>query len=123
MAARSTPELDVIRVPGVDRLAEGEARKVLFTRPGEEVPGELLLCRVAGRLHALDTLCPHEGGRLVEGPLEEGRLAVCPLHLYKFDPRDGRSVGVECEAARTYPVREVRGTAEIVVGGSRDGTR
>jgi nitrite reductase/ring-hydroxylating ferredoxin subunit len=119
MDARSDTDLDVIRVPGVDRLAEGEARKVLFPRPGEDAPGELILCRVGGKLHALDSLCPHEGGRLVEGPLEEGRFAVCPLHLYKFDPRDGRAVGVECEAARVYPVREVRGTAEIAVGGAR----
>jgi nitrite reductase/ring-hydroxylating ferredoxin subunit len=123
MDARSAPDLTVIQVPGVDRLSEGEARKVLFPRAGEEGTGELLLCRIAGRLYALDSVCPHEGGRLAEGPLEQGRLAVCPLHLYKFDPRDGRALDVECARARTYVVREVAGVAEIVVGRSGGGAR
>lgn len=81
---------------------------------------ELLLCRVRGRLHALDTLCPHEGGRLAEGPLVEGRYAFCPLHLYKFDPRDGRAVEVDCAPARTLPVREVDGVAEVRVDGASE---
>ena len=104
-------------VPGVGRLAEGEGRKVHLPRPGGGPPVEVLLCRVGGRLHALDPRCPHEGGRLAEGPLAEGRLAVCPLHLYKFDPQDGRSVEVECEPVRVYPVSEVDGVAEVFLEG------
>ena len=62
----------------------------------------MILCRVEGRLHALDALCPHEGGRIVPGPLVEGKYALCPLHNYKFDPRTGKAVDVSCKAARTY---------------------
>ncbi len=123
MDARSASDLDVIRVPGVDRLPEGEARLVLFPRHGDGPPGELVLCRVGGRLFALGSECPHEGGRIAEGPLEGGRFAVCPLHQYKFDPRDGEAVEVECGPARTYPVRETGGTAEIRVGGVQGGAR
>ena len=72
-----------------------------------------MLVRLDGTLHALDSLCPHEGGRIAEGPLWEGRFAYCPLHLYRFDPRTGASVDVECTPATRYPVREVGGVAEI----------
>lgn len=103
-----------VRIPGVARLAEGEARKILV--PSERAgapPREIVLVRLEGRLFALDSLCPHEGGRIAEGPLWEGRYVSCPLHLYRFDPRTGEAVDVECERARTYPAREVNGVAEI----------
>lgn len=103
-----------VRVPGVARLPEGEARKILVPaeHPGAP-PLELLLVRTEGKLFALDTLCPHEGGRIGEGPLWEGGCVVCPLHLYRFDPRTGQALEVECAPATTYPVREVDGVAEL----------
>jgi nitrite reductase/ring-hydroxylating ferredoxin subunit len=109
-----------VRVPGVARLPEGEARKVLV--PAERAgapPLEILLVRLEGRLHALDSLCPHEGGRLAEGPLWEGGAVHCPLHLYRFDPRTGAALEVECAPARRYPVREVDGVAELELPSSR----
>jgi nitrite reductase/ring-hydroxylating ferredoxin subunit len=101
-----------MRVTGTAKLPEGEARTVDV---GDPLAGgrQVLLCRVGGELFALDTLCPHEGGRLSPGPLVEGRLATCPLHNYKFDPRTGRSVGAPCRAARTYRVRERDGDCEL----------
>jgi nitrite reductase (NADH) small subunit len=104
-----------VRIPGVARLAEGEARKVIVPPAPSDpsgAPQEILLARLDGRLHALDTLCPHEGGRFGEGPLWDG-CVVCPLHLYRFDPRTGAAQDVECEPARVFPVREVDGVAEL----------
>ncbi len=107
-------ESDPLRVPGVDRLAEGHAKKIRFDVDGDDDrSGELVLCRVDGELYALDTLCPHEGGRISEGPLMERRYTLCPLHLYRFDPRDGAAVGIECPPARTYRVEE-RGTQAVI---------
>ena len=103
-----------VRVPGVARLAEGEARKILVpAEHPDRPPHEILLVRLEGRLYALDSLCPHEGGRLAEGPLWDDGLVCCPLHLYRFDPRTGEAVDVDCDPARTYPVREVDGAAEL----------
>lgn len=101
-----------VLIPGTDRLAEGEARKVDV---GDPAAGgvQVLLCRVDGRVHALDTVCPHEGGRLQPGPLVDGRLATCPLHSYRFDPASGRAVGVTCRPARTYRVVERKGACEL----------
>lgn len=103
-----------VRIPGVARLPEGEARKVLVpaATPGAP-PLELLLVRREGRLFALDSRCPHEGGRLSEGPLWDGGTVCCPLHLYRFEPSTGAAVEVECEPVRTYPVTERDGVAEL----------
>jgi nitrite reductase/ring-hydroxylating ferredoxin subunit len=99
-----------VRLPGAASVAEGTGRKVRIPREGAP-PLEILICRVAGRLRALDTLCPHEGGRLNEGPLAEGRHAVCPLHLFHFDPKDGSCVDVDCAPAKVYRIEEDGGDA------------
>jgi len=104
-----------VLVPGTDRIPEGEARKVDV---GDPLAGgmQVILCRVGGELFALDALCPHnQGGRIQPGPLAEGRYASCPLHGYRFDPRNGQAVGVACRAARRLRVRERGDSAELFV--------
>ena len=99
-------------VPGSAGLLEGPARTVDVGDPLAD-GRQLVLCRVEGRVYALDATCPHEGGRIAPGPLAEGRYAVCPLHGYRFDPRDGRAVGVACRPARTYRADERDGAIEV----------
>lgn len=101
-------------IRGTGKLAEGHARKVDL---GDVLAGgkAVLLCRVDGELHALDTRCPHEGGRLIEGPLVDGKLALCPLHNYTFDPKSGAVVRGSCPKATRYRVREKAGDAEVWV--------
>ncbi len=101
-----------VMVPGADKLLEGEARKVDI---GDTLAGgtQILLSRVEGKVYALDSACPHEGGRIVPGPLTDGCQAVCPLHNYRFDVRDGKAVGVACRSARTYRVVEKNGELEV----------
>ena len=100
-------------VKGTGKLPEGQSKKVEF---GDILAGtgkQIVLCRVEGELYAIDTLCPHEGGRIMDGPLVEGKLAMCPLHNYKFDPRTGQSVEVTCKSATRYRVVETNGDAEL----------
>ena len=78
----------------------------LLCRACSPGPPQFLLCRVEGEVHAITTECPHAGGRIVEGPMKDGRFAVCPLHQYAFDPRTGRPEGDLCSKAQTYRVRE-----------------
>lgn len=101
-----------IVIQGTGRLSEGQSKKVDL---GDPLAGgtQVVLCRVGGELFALDVLCPHEGGRIVDGPLAEGKYAVCPLHNYRFDPKSGAAVGVACRSAKRYRVRESGGDAEI----------
>src|SRR5215469_662921 len=50
----------------------------------------LCVTNVGGTVCVLDGTCPHEGGPLAEGTIEDG-LVVCPWHGYAFDPRTGAS--------------------------------
>ena len=104
-----------MRIPGASRLAEGWSKKILVPALDGEAPAEIVLCRLGGRLYAVDSLCPHAGGRIADGPLHGEGWLLCPLHHYKFDPRDGHSIEIECDPATTYPVREVDGEAEVVL--------
>jgi nitrite reductase (NADH) small subunit len=70
--------------------------------PVKELPGagqirgvtvggrELCVANVNGRIAVLDGVCPHEGGPLGEGSIEDGRV-VCPWHAYAFDPVTGEA--------------------------------
>ena len=99
-------------IAGTSKLGEGQSRKIDL---GDPLAGgrQVVLCRVDGELFALDALCPHEGGRISDGPLLEGRFALCPLHNYKFDPKTGRAVDRACKDARRYKVREKNGDAVL----------
>lgn len=48
----------------------------------------LCVANVDGKISVLDGTCPHEGGPLGEGIIEEGRV-VCPWHAYAFDVTTG----------------------------------
>jgi nitrite reductase (NADH) small subunit len=48
----------------------------------------LCLANVNGTIAVLDGTCPHEGGPLGEGSIENGRV-VCPWHAFAFDVRSG----------------------------------
>lgn len=50
----------------------------------------LCVANVGGSICVLDGVCPHEGGPLGEGTIEEGRV-VCPWHGYAFDVRTGEA--------------------------------
>ena len=99
-----------IAIPGAADLGPGEGRTV---QVGNLLEGgtQILICRLMdGSVHALDTDCPHaEGGRLMAGPLAEGKFAVCPLHAFQFDPRNGAVERGTCRAARTFRISEADG--------------
>ena len=101
-----------ILIKGTGKLPEGHAKKVDL---GDPLAGgrQAVLCRVDGVLCAIDALCPHEGGRISDGPLHDGRFAMCPLHNYRFDPKNGKPVERDCKNARTYRVREKNGDCEL----------
>ena len=50
----------------------------------------LCVANVEGAICVLDGTCPHEGGPLGEGTIENGRV-VCPWHAYAFDVRTGEA--------------------------------
>lgn len=100
-------------ISGVDRLKEGCAWSLFLSRGEGQAVIEIILCRVNGLLSALDSECPHAGGRIQAGELIEGRYARCPLHWFDFNPPDGRCVNVDCPPADTYRVEERDGIAMV----------
>jgi nitrite reductase/ring-hydroxylating ferredoxin subunit len=64
-----------------------------------------------GKYAALDNNCPHQGGPLGEGSIENGLLR-CPWHDWDFDPLTGKTPGYD-DGAATYPV-EVRADGVFV---------
>lgn len=52
----------------------------------------LCVANIDGSICVMDGTCPHEGGPLGEGSIEDGRV-VCPWHGYAFDVHTGEADG------------------------------
>ena len=63
------------------------------------------LTRCGGRLGALENRCPHQGGPVGEGSIENGWLR-CPWHGYDYDPLTGRPPEGFTDAVAAYAVEE-----------------
>lgn len=85
------------RVASIDEVAEGERLLV-------EVRGKAVaIFRFSGELFAVDDTCPHKGGSLHEGKLEDG-IVSCPWHEWQFDLRTGICPINPLSKIETYPV-------------------
>ena len=87
------------RVEPVDVPDDGRVRSVVVG--GRTVA----LARCGARLGALDNRCPHQGGPLGEGSIENGWLR-CPWHGYDYDPISGAPPEGFSDGVPTYPVQE-----------------
>ena len=84
----------------LDELEEGRVKPVTC--------GLQTVCMThhKGRYAALDNRCPHQGGPLGEGSIENGLLR-CPWHGWDYDPLTGKPPGGYDDGVETYPV-EIR---------------
>lgn len=80
-------------------LPEGRVTTVTAEHVG------ICLTHHKGKLCALDNRCPHQGGPLGEGSIENGLLR-CPWHGWDFDPHTGQSPGGHDDSIVTFPVEE-----------------
>jgi pyruvate oxidase len=63
------------------------------------------LARCGSRLGALDNRCPHQGGPLGEGSIENGWLR-CPWHGYDYDPLSGQPPQGFSDGVTAFTVEE-----------------
>jgi 3-phenylpropionate/trans-cinnamate dioxygenase ferredoxin component len=104
-----------VKVAEITEIAAGEKKKVILD--GKEI----LLANVEGTYYAISDKCPHMGGSLSEGILED-YIITCPRHGSKFDVRTGKEVhgakilflNINVKDDRSYPVK-VEGT-DILIG-------
>ncbi|SEL71272.1 Acetolactate synthase large subunit [Aquimarina amphilecti] len=82
-----------------DRLPEGRVQTVTAGHQG------VCLTHYNGKFSALDNKCPHQGGPLGEGSIENGLLR-CPWHGWDFDPCTGLPPGGYDDGVTTFEVKE-----------------
>jgi thiamine pyrophosphate-dependent acetolactate synthase large subunit-like protein/nitrite reductase/ring-hydroxylating ferredoxin subunit len=108
-----TDKLDWISVGHDTDLPEGRVKTVTArTTP-------ICLSHFDGQWAAMDNYCPHQGGPLGEGSIEQGVGGKCwircPWHGWDFDPLTGKPPGGhEDSGQKLYPV-EIR-DGEIFIG-------
>lgn len=74
---------------------------------------ELALFNAAGRIFAIDNLCPHAGAPLAEGSMA-GTTITCPWHAAEFDLTTGNVLSPPAvEDVGSYPVFVTNGTVEV----------
>ncbi len=57
----------------------------------------------AGKVFAVDGICPHKGGMIADGMLSEESV-VCPYHAFKYDATTGECDQQGTCAIETFPV-------------------
>ncbi len=87
------------RVDPVDVPDDGRVRAVVVN--GHSVA----LTRCEGRFGALENRCPHQGGPVGEGSIENGWLR-CPWHGYDYNPLTGRPPEGFSDAVTAYDVEQ-----------------
>lgn len=88
----------------VARLAELSDSAATLKRVGEK---SVVLVRIAGEVFAVDPVCPHWKGPIVQGKVSATRLEIeCPWHRFRFDLRTGACVASNLRPPLpVYPVR------------------
>lgn len=80
---------------------EAEVKEGAMT-PAQLEGRYILLYRERGRVHALESTCPHFGGPLNEGEAQDG-IVTCPWHGSQFRLIDG----AVCRGPATFPVPQL----------------
>lgn len=64
------------------------------------------LFNLEGNIFAIEDVCTHDGGPLVEGEVTNGCEVVCPRHGARFDIKTGEALSFPAfEATNTYEVK------------------
>jgi 3-phenylpropionate/trans-cinnamate dioxygenase ferredoxin subunit len=72
------------------------------------------LFNLEGAIYAIEDVCTHDGGPLVEGTVVDGCQVQCPRHGARFDIRTGAAVRFPAfEPTQTYAVRVEDGAVWI----------
>lgn len=92
---------------GIDLLAEAsQGKEMVAARIGGK---HLVLALHNDQWHGFQKNCPHAGGDLFTGWVNDEGCIVCPLHRYTFDIRTGFNASGQGFYLPAYPVKEDRG--------------
>ncbi len=91
-------ELQWHKVADKDDLKDGHVKTVIA---GHQ---PVCLTHYEDEYHALDNHCPHQGGPLGEGLIDERGYVICPWHGYEYSAVDGTPPPGSDDDVATYPV-------------------
>lgn len=96
-----------VDVEAVDALPPGG-------RAVADVDGVMVaVFNVDGRFHAIEDICPHDGGELASGCLE-GEEIECPRHGARFNVRTGKVLCPPAyEDVAVFPTRVVNDVVQV----------
>ena len=66
---------------------------------------DIALFKVGDKVHAIYAICPHQGGPLAEGGLDD-KTVTCPWHGWEFDVTTGTCIVNESVKQPTFPIKE-----------------
>ena len=97
---------NLFKVATVDELKPGQSKMV-------DLDGdEIALFNVNGEFFAINNICPHRGGSLVDGSVESG-IVTCPLHGWQFNVKDGQNALMPGPNVSCYKVKVEEGNVFI----------
>jgi nitrite reductase/ring-hydroxylating ferredoxin subunit len=74
----------------------------------------LALFNVDGSFYAIDNTCPHRGGPLGDGQLEDA-IVTCPWHGHRYDVRTGANQRTAALNVACFPVTVEAGAVYVDV--------
>jgi 3-phenylpropionate/trans-cinnamate dioxygenase ferredoxin subunit len=80
----ANPESSFIKVADTSEIPAGKMKMVKIKDE------EILIVNVDNKFYAVSNPCPHKGGDLSKGTLED-KIITCPLHGSKFDVTTGKN--------------------------------
>jgi 3-phenylpropionate/trans-cinnamate dioxygenase ferredoxin subunit len=91
---------DFIQVAKVGDIPAGTSKLIEI----EDV--RIALFNLDGEFYAIEDVCTHDGGPLVEGTIVNGHQVQCPRHGARFDIRTGAALSMPAfEPTPSYEVR------------------
>jgi 3-phenylpropionate/trans-cinnamate dioxygenase ferredoxin subunit len=91
---------EFIKVATVDEIPAGGRKLVVIDNV------QVALFNLDGLFYAIEDVCTHDGGPLVEGTLINGCEIMCPRHGARFDIRTGEALSFPAfEPTTKYAVR------------------
>jgi nitrite reductase/ring-hydroxylating ferredoxin subunit len=100
---------EFVRVASTSEIPAGQGR--MFEVGGRQIA----VFNCAGKYHAIDNVCEHQGGPLAEGELE-GCVVTCPWHGWTYDVSSGISPDDPDTKVQSFEVK-VEGDALLVAVG------
>ncbi len=77
-----------IQFPGFRAWIEGEGNPLKEIKVGGK---RICLVRLETGIMAINAKCPHAGGPLAGGFLDDDERVICPWHRFAFNPQTGQS--------------------------------